>query len=111
MVAARSDDFTMPLSIHVQYMPTARGIPKPTSCERPTLRDVAVADKIVVRHYDDEALKLDVYHLHNPRTNEWLTTALGKDPRGNIGHMFMEKGRIMTSEEDLAQYVALNICF
>ncbi|KAH7719604.1 hypothetical protein AAVH_12959 [Aphelenchoides avenae] len=103
LAAARSDDFTMPLSIQMQFMYTPPGIPKPTNCKYPALRDVAISHKVLTRFHGDDALKFDVYHLRNERTDEWLTVCLGKDLEGTIGYVFLKKGRIMTSLEDIAK--------
>ncbi|KAH7697288.1 hypothetical protein AAVH_35629, partial [Aphelenchoides avenae] len=53
------------------------------------------------RRYSDDALTYDVYHFRNQRTNEWLTVCLDNYREGRIEYVFMQKGRIMASVEDI----------
>ena len=87
----------------MQFDTTPPGIPKPTNCKHPTLRDVTISHKVLPRYHCDEALKFDIYHFHNYKTKECLTVCLGKDLDGTIGYVFLQKGRMMASIEDISK--------
>ena len=92
------------LQLHVVYArkPADPANLKPANCKYPTLHDVAIPRKALPRHSDVRYM-FDVYHFHNLRTDEWLTVCLGKDPVGTVVYVFLQKGRIMTSVEDIAK--------
>ncbi|KAH7722813.1 hypothetical protein AAVH_09628 [Aphelenchoides avenae] len=100
LTASRSDDFSMPLSIRMEfgYCDSQRPL-KPTHCTHPTLRDIKIPWKVLPRHYNTS--NYDVYHFRNERTNEWLTVCLGNCAEGRMDFVFLQKGRIMASVEDI----------
>ncbi|KAH7701017.1 hypothetical protein AAVH_31857, partial [Aphelenchoides avenae] len=104
LAASRSEDFSMPLSTRMEFGEEYRArnaAPEPTNCTQPTLRDVEISRKVLPRYYSGKTYKYDVYHFRNQRTNEWLTVCLSKYSEGPLDFVFLRKGRIMASVEDI----------
>ncbi|KAH7680166.1 hypothetical protein AAVH_41463, partial [Aphelenchoides avenae] len=98
--AEKPGEFSMPLSVQLEFWED--GIPVPYECRHPTLRNVVIPANVLVRHLEWSAPSFDVCHLRNARTKEHLTVCLGKREGGNVGFIFITKGRICASEEDIA---------
>ncbi|KAH7722858.1 hypothetical protein AAVH_09675 [Aphelenchoides avenae] len=104
LAASRSEDFSMPRSIRMNFGNDFY-TRKPTNRKHPTHREVEISRKVLPRHYSEKSFKCDAYHFRNQTTDEWLTVCLGKyrlwDDGGRIDFVFLQKGRIMASVEDI----------
>ncbi|KAH7709364.1 hypothetical protein AAVH_23336 [Aphelenchoides avenae] len=104
LAASRSEDFSMPLSTRMEFGEEYRAskpAPEPTNCTQPTLRNVQISRKVLPRWYYRRTFTYDVYHFRNQRRNEWLTVCLGKYSEGRVDFVFLQKGRVMASVEDI----------
>ncbi|KAH7700934.1 hypothetical protein AAVH_31943 [Aphelenchoides avenae] len=98
--AKKPADFAMPRSLHLEFN---GGIPRPACFEKPTLQNVDIPHDALPRYYSSTETVCDVYHFRNHRTKKYVTVCLGRRHDGRTGYVFMQKGRVLTSEEDIAK--------